>query len=177
MNKKGFTLIEVIVSVVLVSVIMVSLMASLIQLRKTYTLIHENSDILVYSSSIARVINNDLTKNNGIRYISCNESRKQCDMILGNDERRQIIIQEETTDMGTNESHVTGTNVKTTLRYINNTEEDNLKLVYIRTLELDRYSKNGKVTTEGYNFLDMTYNQTEYSEDVTSLLMDVYTTL
>ena len=55
MNKKGFTLIEVIVSVVLVSVIMVSLMASLIQLRKTYTLIHENSDKDILISFLVKV--------------------------------------------------------------------------------------------------------------------------
>ena len=51
MNKKGFTLIEIIVSIVLVSVVLVSLLASLIQLRKTYSVIHEDSDIIVYSSS------------------------------------------------------------------------------------------------------------------------------
>ena len=58
-SKKGFTLIELIISIVLVSIVMISLLSSLIQLRKTYNTIHENSDILVYSSSIARVINND----------------------------------------------------------------------------------------------------------------------
>lgn len=42
MNKKGFTLIEVIVSIVLVSVVLVSLMATLIKLRETYSVIHEN---------------------------------------------------------------------------------------------------------------------------------------
>ena len=71
-SKSGFTLIEVIVSVVLVSIIMVSLLASLMQLRQTYTIIHENSDIIVYSSSISRVINNDLAKNNGVRLATCN---------------------------------------------------------------------------------------------------------
>ena len=62
MNKKGFTLIEVIVSIVLVSVVLVSMMATLLRLRDTYSIIHDNSDVIVYSSSIARVINNDLKK-------------------------------------------------------------------------------------------------------------------
>ena len=45
MKKRGFTLLEVIVSIVLVSVVMISLLASLIQLNETYNIIHENSDI------------------------------------------------------------------------------------------------------------------------------------
>ena len=36
MNKKGFTLIELIVSIVLVTVILVSLLATLVKLKQTY---------------------------------------------------------------------------------------------------------------------------------------------
>ena len=177
MNKKGFTLIEVIVSVVLVSVVMISLVSSLIQLRQTYTKIHENSDIIVYSSSISRVINNDLTQNNGIRYVSCTPDRKECNMILGNDQRRQLLIEESSSDP-TEEDGVKYTNVKTTLRYINTTNNDEKKLLYIRTLELDKYEKGSKETTKGYNFLDMTFEQKEHADNVADpKVIDTYTTL
>ena len=92
MKKRGFTLLEVIVSIVLVSVVMISLLASLIQLNETYNIIHENSDILVYNASVTRVINNDLSNNLGIRYISCNEDNLSCDFVLGNDSKRKIEI-------------------------------------------------------------------------------------
>lgn len=185
MNKKGFTLVEVIVSIVLVSVIMVSMLASLVKLRDTYSVIHENSDVIVYTSSIARVINNDLMKNNGIRYANCSPDGLECELILGNDEKRKIEILKEGEEIdlcdyrnrrGKDASHE---RITTTLKYTNTTnlgtEGD---LIYIRTLILDRYTeysscqqgtdtsdcavnlkdencKMGTVTTKGYNFYDM----------------------
>ena len=162
-NKKGFTLVEVIVSIVLVSVVMVSMLASLTKLRDTYTVIHENSDVLVYTSSIARVINNDLMKNNGIRYSNCSIDGKKCDLILGNDEKRSLEILEEGIgeDLGDykdpcKNQDITHEKVTTTLRYLNTTKNTE-KLIYIRTLILDRYTNNNTnvVTTNGYNFYDM----------------------
>ena len=64
-NRKGFTLVELIVSIVLVSVVLVALVGSLLQLRSAYTVVHENSDVIVYTSSISRVINSDINDNNG----------------------------------------------------------------------------------------------------------------
>ncbi len=170
MNKKGFTLIEVIVSVVLVSIVMVSLLSSLIQLRKTYSLVHENTDIVVYTSSIARVINNDLSNNNGIKMITCSSNTK-CEMKMGNDTNRTIEILE----------HIEGEepheNIKTSLRYLDTTKENEPKLIYIRTLELDRYIKNGVETTNGYRFLDLNSRKEEYTSDSNVGYIDVYTTL
>ena len=51
-NKNGFTLVELIVSIVLVSVVLVALVGSLLQLRSAYSVVHENSDVIVYTSSI-----------------------------------------------------------------------------------------------------------------------------
>ena len=164
MNKKGFTLVEVIVSVVLVSVIMVSMLSSLVKLRETYTVIHENSDVIVYTSSIARVINNDLMKNNGVRYANCSVDGRECELILGNDKRRHLSILEEGNgvDLGDySRKNIKHEKVITTLRYTDSTGLGNDEvgpLLYIRTLSLDRYTKlvDGKEsTTEGYNFYDM----------------------
>ena len=169
-NKNGFTLIEVIVSVVLVSIVMTSLLASLIQLRKTYNVIHENSDIIVYTSSISRVINNDLSKNNGIKMITCSSNTK-CEMKLGNDSNRTIEILENTEG---NEEHK---KVKTSLRYLDTSESREPKLIYIRTFELDRYKKDGVESAKGYAFLDLTTQTKEYNSSNMLGLIDVYTTL
>ena len=184
MKKSGFTLVEVIVSIVLVSVIMVSMLASLVKLRDTYTVIHENSDVIVYTSSIARVINNDLMKNNGIRYANCTPNGLECEFILGNDQKRKLEIIKEGEDVDLCDyrnrrgKDATHERITTTLKYTNTSELGNEgELIYIRTLTLDRYTeysncidgtqtdkceedlknncKKGTVTTEGYNFYDM----------------------
>ena len=59
MNKKGFTLVELIVSIVLVSIVLIALIGSLLQIRSAYAVVHDNSDVIVYTSSISRVINSD----------------------------------------------------------------------------------------------------------------------
>lgn len=176
MNKKGFTLIEVVVSIVLVSIVLVSMMATLLRLRDTYSVIHENSDVIVYSSSIARVINNDLNNNNGIRYASCSNNGKECDLILGNDDRRKLEIIKEETLVGT-ENDVEHSKITTTLKYTNTTVDS--ELLYIRTLELDKYqnTKTRVITTNGYIFYDMYANQYDYDSDSGKVQADVITRL
>ncbi len=169
MNKKGFTLVEVIVSVVLVSVILVSLLTTLVKLRESYTVVHENSDVVIYSSSISRIINNDLIDNNGVRYATCNSTGTECELILGNEKKRKLEIltinsnPEEQTDKNNKIIHE---NIKSTLRYTDTTEEE--KLIYMKTLNLDKYTntKTHQVTSEGYNFLAMKTDVHEYNSSV-----------
>ena len=92
MNKKGFTLFEVIVSVVLISIVLVSMMATLVKIKDSYEIVYENSDALIYSSSIARIMNNDFERNGGIRYVDCNYDGNSCDITLNNDQKRKIEI-------------------------------------------------------------------------------------
>ena len=92
MNKKGFTLIEVILSIVLVSVVLTSMLATLVKLRENYSIVNENTDALIYSSSVSRILNNDLSKNGGIRYVNCNVEGDSCNIILANNQRRRITI-------------------------------------------------------------------------------------
>ncbi len=67
MNKKGFTLVELIVSIVLVSVVMVSMLMALVKLRENYSTVNENANALVYSNAASRIINNDILQNDGIK--------------------------------------------------------------------------------------------------------------
>lgn len=92
MNKKGFTLFEVIIAVVLVSVLLTSMLVTLVKVRDAYSIVYENTDALIFSSSIARIINNDFQQNGGIRYIDCNYNGDLCDITLNNDQKRRIEV-------------------------------------------------------------------------------------
>ena len=183
MNKKGFTLVELIVSIVLVSIVLIALIGSLLQIRSAYAVVHDNSDVIVYTSSISRVINSDINENNGIKYISCETDGKKCSLILGNDDRRELIITENDKILG-DEDDVVHSNNKTTLKYMDTTlydktnNENDKKLLYIRTLELDKYQNNVSraLTTSGYNFYDMSATQYEYFNDASDYI-DAFSTL
>ena len=92
MNKKGFTLIEVIVSVVLVSIVMVSLTATLVEIKKKSTTVSTNTDAVVYSSIISRVINSDIARHNGIKFIECEPNGGKCGLVLGDNKKRTLEI-------------------------------------------------------------------------------------
>ena len=94
MNKKGFTLIELIVSIVLVSVVMVSMLMALVKLRENYSTVNENANALVYSNAASRIINNDILQNDGIKNVSCSANHLNCDVVLGNGSKRQLQIVE-----------------------------------------------------------------------------------
>ena len=47
--------------------------------------------IIIYTSSISRVINSDINDNNGIKFVSCETDGRKCSLILGNDERRELL--------------------------------------------------------------------------------------
>ena len=182
-TKRGFTLVEVIVSIVLVSIILVSMLTTLVKLKELYNEIHENSDALVYSSSIARIINNDIMNNNGIRYATCNSEGNLCEIILGNDNRRRIEIDTKT-DVVT-EPDGRGTlrslNSVSTLRYIDTTDTSDENMIYLRTLEANIYTSydaNGVMkytTSDGFNFNRMVLDQ--YEKDTIDGKKDVVTSI
>ena len=92
MNKKGFTLVEVIISIVLVSTVLTAMLASLVKLKSSYEVVSGNTDALVFSSSLSRIINNDFEQNGGIRYIDCTYYGDYCDITLNNDQKRKLEI-------------------------------------------------------------------------------------
>lgn len=94
MNKKGFTLIEVVVSVVLVSIVMVTLTSTLVELKKKSEVVATNTEAIIYSSIISRVINSDLALNEGIKYIECSPNGDECGLVLGNNNKRSLVIKD-----------------------------------------------------------------------------------
>ena len=69
MTKKGFTLIELIVSIVLVGVILASMIGTLLSLKDTYSVINEDVEARTYSALISKTINEHIMKNNGIKSV------------------------------------------------------------------------------------------------------------
>ena len=96
MNKKGFTLIELIVSVILVSVVMVSLSSALVDIRRNSEEAQENTNVIITTSTISRVINNDIVKNDGIRFVECDPNGEECGLVLGNNAKRTLTIKDVT---------------------------------------------------------------------------------
>ena len=169
MNKKGFTLIEVIISITLLSIVMTSMLASLVKLRDAYSKAYVNVDAVVFGSSVARFINNDLNKNGGIRYINCDNAGTNCDIYLANDQKRKIEILntesgkffnidgekvyceiEPLKDKNGNYFHDKNgkciceiERVSTTLKYTD-TSASQPKLLFIKTIGLDKNNKYKK---------------------------------
>ncbi len=96
MNKKGFTLIEVAVSVVLVSIVMISLTATLVEIKKKAETVDANTNAVVYSSVVSKALNGDIIKNEGIKFVECDASGSECGIVLGNNKRRWLGIVDTT---------------------------------------------------------------------------------
>lgn len=224
MNKKGFTLFEVIISVVLVSILLTSMLVTLVKIRDAYSIVYENTDALIFSSSIARIINNDFQENGGIRYIDCNYNGDLCDITLNNDQKRRIEVYDvhtgtrvKSTDqlkyyIGTSDTSYNVSEsdnifcekvehdgqmklvaecykatddstssvacicekqmVTTTLRYSDQTDKNNEKNIYLKTLSAQKmsainlvagkYKATGQKSVTGYTFGKMTFTNLVY---------------
>ena len=143
MNKKGFPLIELIVSIILVSIVLISMTGTLIKLKDTYSLVNEDADARIFGATISKIVNDDLLKNNGIKTIECNEDTKVsiCEIYMGNNKKRTLeILRNETSndiEKITSNGKEIGTKKyeKTTLRYSDSTT-GNVKTILIKTIEL-----------------------------------------
>lgn len=179
MNKKGFTLIELIVSITLVSIILVSLLATLVKLKQTYEVIEEDSDIRIYSASISRHINNDIINNKGISSGTCNEEGTKCELKFKNGEERTLEIY--TTDKNayieiTDESGKRIGRRKTDLSTISYTDSKTNKRKFIRTIEMENrmdFSEPDKLTTYGYKFIGLSLDEYSYDNKKDSTKKDV----
>ena len=183
MNKKGFTLIELIVSITLVSIILVSLLATLVKLKQTYEVIEEDSDIRIYSASISRHINNDIINNKGISSGTCNEEGSKCELKFKNGEERTLEIY--TTDKNgyveiTDESGKRIGRRQTELSTISYTDSKTNKRKFIRTIEIENrmdFSDPDKLTTSGHKFIGLSLDEYSYNNQKNSTKKDVLSVL
>ena len=74
MKRNGFTLIELIVSIVLVGAVLASMIGTLLSLKNTYSAINEDVEARTYSALISKTINEHIMKNNDGNEVtgSCN---------------------------------------------------------------------------------------------------------
>lgn len=178
MNKKGFTLIELIVSITLVSIILVSLLSTLVKLKQTYEVIEEDSDIRIYSASISRYINNDIIYNKGISNGTCSADKSKCTFKLKNGEERTLeiyTVDKETVDVTDESGKKIGKRKKelSTISYIDSKTN---KIKFIRTIELENrmdIADTSKITTYGYKFIALSLNEYSYTNKKDSTKKDI----
>lgn len=173
MNKNGFTLVELIVSIVLVSIVLVSMTGTLVKLKETYNVVNEDADARIYGATISKIINDDFLKNNGIRDISCSndEDMSSCEIVLGTNQKRTLEILRNTIPNDSETIYENGKSVgtktyeKTTLRYSDSTTGA-VKTLLIKTIELIVKSNNevdnNLVNTYGYKFTDLSVKTYKY---------------
>lgn len=172
MNKKGFTTIEIIVSISLVSIILIPLLVSLVKLREDYSKVNDDSDVRILGSSIVRTINNDIKQNGGIKSITCPQET-MCTITLNNDETRQLTLREneETQNLDITSPDVTKlqkTIKRTTLEYKNTTTNKKImtKTLSSETLKTTYNDSNKERTienTDNYHITHLTFKSNTYT--------------
>jgi len=145
MKRNGFTLVELLMSITLVSIVLVSMLGTLVKLKNVYALSNNDTEIRVYGASISRAINNDIIKNTGIDELnSCSKVgsdsiyESSCTFSLNNGLNRKLTLRVAKADT-LSQDEDTGTKfiatiARSTLEYY---DTDNNKVLLIKTV----YSK------------------------------------
>ena len=90
MKKNGFTLVELTISIALLSVVMIFLLNFLTLVKKEDVGIEEITNMEIDKSVISKTINSDILKENYINTFSCTEVL--CDITLKSGAKRSITI-------------------------------------------------------------------------------------
>ena len=173
MTKKGFTLIELIVSIVLVGVILASMIGTLLSLKDTYSVINEDVEARTYSALISKTINEHVMKNNGIKSVTCAGNSK-CVLKLGTNKimTLEIVTADiKTTPMKDNNG---GSTIGSIIERATTIEYYGEDYSYYKTLKnYDRHYNNGNKDVEsGYRFTGITYTTSTYSNNTSAELLD-----
>ena len=96
MNKKGFTLVEIAISVTLLSLVMVFMIKFISIIRTDEDSISFEMDLILNKSIISRSINEDIRESSGIGSLSC--TTLKCSIGLKDGSNRELeVINEGTT--------------------------------------------------------------------------------
>lgn len=88
--KKGFTLVELVISIALLSVVMIFLINYLKLIKIEGEDISNNTEKLLDVNIVSKIINEDITNNNGINTITCNATT--CTITLNTNANRSLIV-------------------------------------------------------------------------------------
>ena len=116
MNKNGFTIVELIISVTILSIVMVFALNLLVVLKEKETSLDTDTDMVLNQAFVSKKINGDIVKNGGIKSLNCTTTK--CDFTFNNDVKKTLTL----------------TNNKKTIKYEN---EENVELT--RTLPKSTY--------------------------------------
>jgi len=89
-NKKGFTLIELTISVALLSLIMVFLLNFLTEVKKDEIGINEETEKILNKEIIAKTLNEDIKSAGGINNIACIDNA--CSINLDNETTKELTM-------------------------------------------------------------------------------------
>ena len=158
MNKKGFTLIEILVSITLVSIVLVFMLNALVRLKGVYNESDKDTDIILAGALVSRVINNDFIDNNGIRKVECNKnnSESSCNIELNNGEERSLKLRINESKNILDE-HTYFINTISTVEYINSKVGNTM---FIKSINSKSYYNNDVyVDSDYYHFNDIRYEK------------------
>ena len=123
MSKKGFTIVELIISVAILSIVLVFALNLLVVLKENLVVLKEketsldtDTDMVLNQAFVSKKINGDIVKNGGIKSLNCTTTK--CDFTFNNEEKKTLTL----------------TNNKKTIKYEN---EENVELT--RTLPKSTY--------------------------------------
>jgi len=138
-NKNGFTLVEITISVTLLSAVMVFLLGFVSEVRKDEDSITLRTEMLLNKNIIAKTINQDIRGSGGIKSQTC--SNTKCTITLNNNITKTIEI----TNEGTLLTYKNTTTDKIELtrklpdNYIYNIKSTENTAIYLITIEVDSY--------------------------------------
>ena len=180
MKKKGFTLIELIISITLVGVILISMIGTLVRLKQSYNIINEDIEARTYSAVISKVINEHFMKNNGVKSATCTDTA--CNITLGNN--KQMLLELLTTEKqyeyvdDYNGNHTGQRSLQmTTLRY-SSVDGDYSYLKTITQIVTDYFDESGNPSgsrsTVGYKFTGINKQFFEYPSVIDPTVNDLF---
>lgn len=91
MNKKGFTLIEICISVALLSVVMIFLLSFLSYIKTEDTGIEEDTSILLNKAIVSKTINGEFMSSGQIESVVCENNSCDITFILGRAYKIELV--------------------------------------------------------------------------------------
>ena len=95
MNKKGFTLVELITSFALASVIMIFIFNIVVLLKNNYISKSVRTDLMIKQSLLSQKLNEDFTNNNIKNIVTCDSVKKCYEITLADDTTKRLTISED----------------------------------------------------------------------------------
>ncbi len=142
-NKNGFTLIEIAISVTLLSVVMVFMIRFLSVIRKDEDGINTKTNMLINKTLVSKLINEDIRKNEGINNVTCTDNT--CTLTLTNEETRTLTLSEDKkkityTDTTDNQILMSRKIEEDYTYNLELTNNDNLKLLKLKVPSHEEYN-------------------------------------